>query len=679
MKKTLSILLTLSLLFTSSISVFAADSESKELENAILYVKSIINIPEDFTEFSQSSYQEEREDKTTVTIWNLNWSDKEDTGHLNASVDNKGNFIRYRFYEEKEEKGLSKITRQAGEKTALAFLKKVIPQYAKDFRQVNEIENQMRTYDLLYTFQPYVNDVPLRFIDISIIIDKYYGQVTSFSRDSEPFQIDKIPSKEGMLSKEEADQAYFKEFGMDLNYYSYYDWKKDTLNVFPAYVNTAKKNQALDAKTGKAVKIYLPIIHYGRSGITEDAELKNDAGLTPKEQEQVDNISGLISKEEADSILKNTFGDIGYSSTFKSSLHVADRNPNKGQYIWNLSYENANGSVDAKTGEILSYYYYDVNNYKGNLKINEQNALSKAESLLSKILPKDKLDSVKRAENEYNEESSYYNIRYYRQVNGIDFFDNYVWITVNRDNGKITGYNSEWYDNVAFPSIEKAMDEQQAYQAYKKLSPFSLNYEKVEKNKALLVYNFDFVDEECLIQPETGTRLDWMGKPYKEDKGVPEYSDIKGHWCESVVNQLKENGFYLDGEEFLPNNKITQKDFLIYLYPYYRNLEDEELYEELIRDGILKEGEENPNANLSRQEAAKIMIRFLRLEKAAEHPELFQSVFKDKVDYSYRGYATLCKGLGILSGDKHGKFNGKNTMTRAEAASAIHRLLNITN
>ncbi|WP_324824155.1 YcdB/YcdC domain-containing protein [Sinanaerobacter sp. ZZT-01] len=684
MKKTWSILLCLTLLFTSSISVFATDSESKELEKVILSVKSVISIPENFTKFSNYSRQEELDDKSTITIWELSWSNEDRTENLNVSVDSNGNFLSYRLYKERDKEGLSNTTRKAGEKTALAFLKKVLPKYASYFRQVDEAENQMNTYNLSYTFQPYINDVPAQFIEAAIRIDKYSGEVISFSLNGDAADIGKIPSKEGILSKEEAEKAYLEQFGMNLKYYSYYNWKDDKFGIFPAYINSAKQNQALDAKTGKIVKISLPIIFYGEARGMGDKAVAEEAGsLTPEEQEQVDTVAGLISKEKADTILKAAFEEIGYAASYKASLKRIENSPNKGQYIWDLSYEKSNGRVDAKTGEIVSYHhYYDEDANTKSMKVDEKNAVAAAETLISKILSADKLGSLERIENEYNEENPYYSVCYNRRVNGINYSDNYVDVTVNRKTGKISRYNLRWYANVEFPSIENAMDKQKAYAAYKDLFDLSLSYEKIEKDgvgEIGLVYNFESVNDNCMIHPETGSRIDRDGKEYKEEKGIPVYTDIKGHWSETVVNQLKENGYYLAGEKFMPNNKISQKEFLIYLYPYYRDYEEDEMYETLIEEGMLKKGEENPNAALRRQEAAKLMIRFLHLEIAAEHPELFQTVFKDNVEYSYKGYATLSKGLGILSEDKNGKFNGKNMMTRAEAASAIHRLLNISN
>lgn len=659
--------------------VFAAESESKELEKAICLVKSVITIPKELTEFSQSSYKEENVDGMSVTVWDFNWNSEDDTSQLYVSIDSDENFLRYRFYTDQEENGLAKITRATGEKTALSFLKKLMPKYSSDFRQINEKENQNNSYNLCYTYQPYVNDVALRFITTTICIDKYTGTVTSFHRNDTPFAFSKLPSKEDSLTKEEAEKTYFEQFGMDLNYYSYYDRKKETLSVFPAYVNVAKANQALDAKTGKVVKLYRPIRFYGMNNEKQVTTMDAGGGLSPQEQKEVDDIAGLISKEKANDILKNAFRDLSFSEPSHYRLYELENTPNQGQYVWNLSYENAYGSLDAKTGEILSYYIYGEESDKGKANLKQKTALSMTEALLNKILTKDKLDVVKRQESQSKEESAFYDFNYYRQENGIDFVDNYVSVTVNKESGKIIQYNCNWYDTVTFPSIEKAMNSQQAYEAYKKLLPFTLNYERLDEKKVGLVYNFDTSGQNWLLQAETGVRLDWQGRPFKEET-VPEYMDIKGHWSESVVNELKENGYYLEGEKFQPNRKITQKEFLIYLNPYYRNFEEEEeLYEALIGDGILKKGEENLNTILNRQDAAKLMIRSLHLDKAAEHPELFQSVFKDKVEYSYKGYATLCKGLKILSGDKKGNFNGIVPMTRAEAAMGIYQLLNSSN
>ena len=125
--------------------------------------------------------------------------------------------------------------------------------------------------------------------------------------------------------------------------------------------------------------------------------------------------------------------------------------------------------------------------------------------------------------------------------------------------------------------------------------------------------------------------------------------------------------------------KMTQSSFLRYLYsPMQAYYDDEEFYEILIRDNIVKEEEKAPNAELTRQDAAKFAVRYLGQGKSGEHPEIFVNPFRDTVNYEYRGYVAICYGLGIMKGDTNGRFNGIKVLTNAEAAATIYNALQVS-
>ena len=134
----------------------------------------------------------------------------------------------------------------------------------------------------------------------------------------------------------------------------------------------------------------------------------------------------------------------------------------------------------------------------------------------------------------------------------------------------------------------------------------------------------------------------------------------------------------LKSDHFKPDNTITQIDFFRYLFvPEMRYYDDEGLYDMLENRGIVKGEEKAPESKLTRQDAAKFLIRYLGLGLAGERPEIYVSKFGDKVEDQYRGYASLCYGLGIMRGDEKGRFNGTKTMTNAEAASVIYNTMKV--
>ena len=202
-----------------------------------------------------------------------------------------------------------------------------------------------------------------------------------------------------------------------------------------------------------------------------------------------------------------------------------------------------------------------------------------------------------------------------------------------------------------------------------------MQYAMVDKTKASLVYNFKNSEENYIIDPVDGKRLDYNGQAYKENK-IPEYTDISGQWCEKMVKELLENGYYIEGDKFNPNTNITQINFLKYLYsPMQNSYNDDEFYDMLIQNGVIKKEEKSPKSLVSNQEAAKYVIRYLGHEQVAIHPEIFINPFKDNVDEKYKGYAAMSYALNIIKGDKNGNFNGSRSISNGEAALIIYNLI----
>jgi hypothetical protein len=339
--------------------------------------------------------------------------------------------------------------------------------------------------------------------------------------------------------------------------------------------------------------------------------------------------------------------------------------------------------VNAKTGELMSFYYYNNDNSKSTSGITEAQAKEKAEAYIMKTAPE------KFGQSRFYEDPGVriyyplktadvtdYSFNYHRQVNGIDFIGNGFTVIVNKATGRITQYDCTWYDSVEFPPIDKVITGEQTFKVINAAGKMDLMYKKVKEGETALVYDFT-TPVNFLVDPVTGAKLGWDGKPYKET-ALPEYTDVKGHWAEAKILKLLENGYYLQGEKFNPNQKITQMSFLRYLYsPIQMYYDDEEFYKLMVSDKILKENEKTPTAVLTRQDAAKFVTRFLGQGKAAEHPEIFVNPFKDKVSDAYKGYAAICYGLKVMQGDKNGKFNGTNSVTNAEAAVIIYNALQV--
>ena len=263
-----------------------------------------------------------------------------------------------------------------------------------------------------------------------------------------------------------------------------------------------------------------------------------------------------------------------------------------------------------------------------------------------------------------------------RQANGIDFVNNNLNVTVNKKTGKITGYYSEWYDSATFPSIEKAITKEAAFAKVADFGEYGLMYKKISAEEIVLVYDFIY-GSGILIDGLTGERVNWDGSAYSVGNA---YSDIKGNWAEKIILELQDNGYYLPGQEgnrFNPKNATTQIEFLRYLYApvQAQYSDDESFYFMLVSAGIVKKEEINGAAKISRQEVAKFVTRYLGYEKLAMKTGIFRNMFKDTPAAGYQGYAAICYGFDIITGDARGYFRGTGTITHAETAKVIHKML----
>ena len=508
-------------------------------------------------------------------------------------------------------------------------------------------------------------------------VDRFTGEVIGYNFTGSSEDFSKLPDASGVIGLEAAQKAYLDKIKVNLSYYSNYDYNKRTLTVFPAYSGANKEGKAIDAKTGEPVDLYNDYINYG--GMGDGGAMKtassnaSESQLTQEELNAITGLSSLITKEKAESVLRSAIPGLA-SNEKVLSTSLTKNYVEKDKYQWEIGFDGAYGVVNAKTGEVTSYYIYNEDSRSGHAALTEEKAREKADAFIKKMAP-EKFEQSRFYESPnirlYKMDSNVtdYSFNYYRQVNGVDFIGNGFTVIVNKDSGVVTNYDCTWYDNVTFPSIEKVISPEDAFKIINKTGKMGLMYKKIKEDQAALVYDFTVPANDYLIDPTTGTKIGYDGKAYKET-ALPEYTDIKGHWAEAKILKLLENGYYLQGEKFNPNQKINQLSFLRYLYsPIQMYYDDDSFYDLMINDKIINKEEKSPTAVMTRQDAAKFIVRYLGQGRAAGHPEIFINPFKDKVSDAYKGYAAICYGLKVMQGDKNGRFNGTNQVSNAEAAS----------
>lgn len=721
MKRRIALLLAVFMLVAAMVPMQVFAEQDKGLEDAIKLVKSKFTIPDGYSVFNYdvSSYN----DKKT---WNLNWRSKDGAeGSINVSVDDRGNILNYSNYKPfngSEGKKLPKYSKQQAKAVAEEFLNQVAPGVLPELRYEESFVNSLRQYEYNFSYTRLVNGVPFYSNGISVSVDCQTGEVRNYHRNWN-FDLS-FPAKEGVISMEKAQQAFKDKLGLELQYQ--YTYEDEQIKIFPAYVQKYRYNIFIDALTGEKTELSR---NYGvfydtvaTSMANEKAKLDMAAGntvntvvLTEEELKAVEKVSKLISKETAEKTARN-IKSLELTEDFALKNSNLTRNwPDRDEFVWRLEFRKEGSdktanryvsvAVNALNGEVKSFYTNYSHKEEETAQYDKNTAKAAAEALLKELQP------AKFAETYYDESGDdavrpyetqgnpvYYNFSYIRKVNGVPFPGNTLRVGYDAINGKIISYEAGWFA-AEFPSVENAVSLEAVYQ--KMFSNIGLELQYVSEPKKMdkaekivlpesgelnvkLVYGVK-AGKPVFFNANTGDIINSDGKPYKETKPV-EYTDVAGHFAESQIKVLAEYGITLGDSEFKPDQAILQKEFFTllsktlgnyYPYPVVRDAKElDNLYANLMREGIVKAGEKAPDSVVTREDAVKFIIRAMKYDKVADIKGIYNCDFKDlsEINPELVGYVVIAKGLEIIGG-YDGLFQPKNEMSRAQAAVAIYNYL----
>jgi len=716
MKKILSLSLTLMLLFTIILPTKGFAEENKDLEKAITTAKSILGMTETYDTFSYTMYKQN--DKM---VFYLSWNDsKNKLGGVNVTIDSEGRITNYYCYNPYDrvdtQSKIPAISKSDALKTANEFIAKANKsvagklQYQDDNKPLNINDRNYQFYYIRIE-----NGVVFPQNSVNVHVNNRTGKVEYFSVD----WTDDItfPYPSGVISKEKAQQLYTEKLGLKLAYKLTYAEKNPT--PYLVYTNVFS-NRSIDAITGDIVH---GGTYYYLDNMMSEAPAKGmaqDGGsnvvLTPEEKEAIENSAKLLSQSNAESIARKA---LNLDSSFNlKSINLYSNGSSEKDYVWSMyfskeekrdgkSYQyTASINIDAVSGDVL--YFYRTLPYESNRnpQYNKDQALNIANNFIKTMQPSKTgeveyttwEDSIVRPLTE-EEQPREYSFSFTRKSNGIYFINNGFTLTVDAVTGTITNYNFNWYDGQLPPS-DKIISSEEAHKKLYENIGLRLQYMAVYNNNAdtmkilppdvseikpeiKLVYALN-PGKPSNIDALSGELLDYMGKPFKENV-ITEYTDIEGNSAQKEINILAQYGISLPGSEFKPDNNITQKEFLYLLMkstnPYTDiSLTDDEdkLYEYLVNQGVIKESEKAPASGVTRQDAAKYIIRMLKYDKIADISGIYKLSFKDSssINKDLYGYVAICYGLNIIKDDK-GYFKPKSNLTKAQAAVLIYNLLNI--
>jgi uncharacterized membrane protein YkoI len=681
-----------------------AQTGESSMEAALVAAKELLKIDDAvFTDFSYSSTYSNYETREGLA-WSFSWSDSKNA-YINALVMENGAVMHYWKYDYTINSfGFAQISKDAAVSIANDFIKRAAKDTFSYYKAPENVYVSINNGEYRMTYYAEVNGYTFDAARISISVNKFTGEVTGYDTTGVNPGNYKFEGAGGVISESDAVAAYAEKIGLSLEYRSYFNYEDGSVKVFPVYLLNSGGDRYISAKTGEIVSYEYDAgssgANYGSADMAApaaSASLGGSSGgggvsLSPAEIAAIEKASSYMSSDQALKKLLEAADiadlDVGAFNSVDISLSRDYANKERYFYYVNIyrfyadfdtkddDIMGLSGRLDAETGKIYNFSinYFGFPQAEG-AALTEAQIDSAADAFLKKIAPQE-YAKTKKDEPAGGDVSPYrfYGdryINYTRYENGIAFRDNRISVSINQSTGKIMYFYLNWYDNVSFPSVGNVLTPQRALSAYAAQNGTAINYITTGNGNASLVYLFTgggYVD------PFTGKALDYNGEMWVDSTLKPDYSDVAGHWSESTVKQLFDNGVYGWSGKFDPNKVMTELEFLQYLMliePYYYYVDSVTF---LAQRGIGITAD--PNKTLTRQEAARIIVEYLGYQKLAEQSKWFIYPFTDNVAEEYKGYITICYMLGIVGGD-NGKFNAGSSITRAQAAVILKNLITV--
>ncbi|MGH4123980.1 MAG: YcdB/YcdC domain-containing protein [Clostridium sp.] len=584
-----------------------------------------------------------------------------------------------------------------------------------------------------------VNDIEFTGNTIEVSIDGTSGKVTSYSinwDDKYTFQDTK-----SVISKEKAQNILKNSISMDLKYVNYYDRYDDTRKkkeIKVVYSTSFKKGNGIDANSGTFINNNL---NNESNLILKDLNEKEKTEFYKKysvinvaKEPIIEENAAVIMKET----IKDLYGE-DYKLDPLAYNESSDLN-DESDKTWsvqfykdeNKKYEHSGSiKIDALTGRVISCYknspYEQEQDFKE--KLTWDQAYDKAINTVAKYFPShvkniktqqthiDK--SINPVENKYKERLICFNFA--RTENGIEYYENNINVTVDLKTGEVNNIIYRWEDKLKFPSLENKISEKDALNKFLQKYNTKLTYNLVNTSKDLnkpkfepkLIYAVDFGNRQVFdIDAFNGKFVSYDAEEVNEN--IETFmNNIKNSKYEKELSILAYKGL-LNTKDFKLNKEVTQIDLIKSLVdakgfrPYeimfggaakesnvkadssapveelrikgvQKGTQDYKYLQMAVSYGIIdnEEVEFKGDTKVTREEMAKILVRFINYHKVVDCGDIFKANFKDtdKLTKGYLGYVALAEGFGLVQLDK-GNFNPKNISTMEELTLGIYKSLN---
>ena len=700
MKKLLCVVLCIAMVLSLGLNAFAA--EDSELTKLTKLAKGRLQIPEELTEFYSNAYN-----NVGQKIYDLRWSTPEEedrTRRITVSVLSSGEILSYDSYDSArryDKKTFAPYSREEYAGFAKEWIERVNPTYAAELAKEYGVNVGTINSTTVYIDIKRIKDgIPVDGNYINMTVDKYTGEIISMY--SNWTRSKTVKSPEGIITRDEAAKILGEKAELKLRYYKLRDENRAVLMYAPE-----NSYLMIDAFTGEdfTVEFIDDEVEEGEyatgggaapgapsmdSATNEKAEVT----LSDKEMQGIEELESLLTKDAITGIIRRMANTEIASFDVKTISYRRIMQKNEYTYYATVRLakdDDKSGSVtlNAKTGELLSFSTYLPYKYNKSKKLKAERMEANAMQFI-RAWASDIVENVKNFNESQNDGYFYFT----HNENGIEYRGNSINMRVDMETGKILSYSKSWDKETTFDSSDGILSAEEATAKYTEAAPPELLYiankrvRYASNNAEELALIYELPDDSPrYIDAKTGAAYDWnMGQTEESDpKNYVLQKDLKGHWAENIVKTLAENGVILSYEEtFRPDEAITQKEITLLIEcfeggarPYAVPESEYGWYmDNLIRRGIIKPSERNPEKKITREETITYLVRLFGFGEAAELSGIYKTGFTDETAIAKDkvGHVAIAKALGIVSGNG-GAFNPKRLVTRAELAAMLYNRL----
>lgn len=679
---------------TSSKTGITEDAKKENMKKALAKVKSRITIPENLAKFDYSSYSENNDNS-----FYFSWSD-DNYNSLSVAItdDIISSYYIYKYdpYYTQNEASFAKLSDEKIIAKAKEYAKTINPDiYDKLKFEIQSIDiNSDRAQ--LY-FKAYENDININDDYGYISVDKNTGELLSY--DVNWLNGAEFKKPDNIKSVEEIKESYKKLCKLELQYIIDRDYETGAVDVLlnyspdftseidaftgkkSSYDDDLKKAQKTTGENGFGFEN--PATGEGTELVEDEAAEEESVSFTEQELKAIDENSKLISKDEAVSIaMKDKYLKLDDNYKVSNSRLTKSGYPyeNVDDYSWNINFfyndgkktKNVNVTLDAETGNILSFYKYSSSDVSKKKYADTKNAVKLADEAAAYYLGDKSKEFKMAAGSESTEKSTTCYVDYVRYVNGISVLGNRINFTIDANN-EITNFSYN-YDDVKFPAPE-VISQEKAFEKLFDQMDFDIYYHGFSDYKGNVKTYLSYSMDSFSMNAFTG---EIYGAENKEDDG--KYSDLSGHWSEKYVEKLAKYNIMLEAKDgkFMPDSSISEEEFQYLLNQiissnYY--LEEQPVEEVAESDTSVKKETIKKNY-ITKAEACKMFVEYTGGKNYAELKGIYKVPFKDaSSSRADIGYIAIAYGKGFVVADSKGNFNPDAKLSRAMAMFLIYNYL----